>query len=190
MRKISLLEHVSLDGFMAGPNGEMDWIRVSDDMFDAGARITDAADTAIYGRVTYEMMAGYWPTAAEQPGAGRHDIEHARWVNAATKLVFSRTMESSDWANTVFVKDDIASTIEAMRQQPGKNLVLIGSASLAREFIRLGLVDEYWINVNPVVLGGGIPLFPDVGARTDMSLVESIVFGSGVVGLHYEKVTS
>jgi dihydrofolate reductase len=187
MRKVSLLEHVSLDGFMAGPNGEMDWIRADDELFDAGAQVTDAADTAIYGRVTYEMMAGYWPTAGEQPGAGRHDIEHARWVNAATKLVFSRTLESSDWANTVFVKGDIAGTIVAMKQQPGKNLVLIGSVSLAREFIRLGLVDEYWINVNPVVLGGGMPLFPDTGARTDMTLVGSTVFASGVVNLHYER---
>ncbi len=189
MRKVALLEHISLDGFMAGANGEMDWIRVDEEIFDAVGRVTDAADTAIFGRTTYQMMQSYWPTAGEQPGASRHDVDHARWVNAATKLVFSRTLDQSDWANTVFVKDDIAGTIANMKEQAGKDMVLIGSVSLAREFIRLGLVDDYWINVNPVVLGGGMPLFPDVGARSNLKLVESTTFPSGVVGLHFEKAT-
>ena len=175
---------------MAGPNGELDWIHVDSEMFDAGARVTDAADTAIFGRTTYQMMASYWPTAGEQPGASKHDVNHSRWINAATKLVFSRTLDSSDWANTTFVKDDIAGTIGRLRQEPGKDLVLIGSASVARQFIRLGLVDDFWINVNPVVLGGGMPLFPPEGARSNLRLVESTVFGSGVAGLHYEKDAS
>jgi dihydrofolate reductase len=190
MRKVTMLEHVSLDGFMAGPNGEMDWIHVDEEMFDAGLRLTDAADTAIFGRATYQMMQSYWPTAADRPGASRHDVAHGRWINAATKLVFSRTLQASDWQNTTFVSGDVAATIEGMKQQPGKNLVLIGSAGLARQFIALGLVDEFWINVNPVVLGGGVPLFPGEGKRSDLTLLESVPFASGVIGLHYEKASS
>ena len=186
-RKIVLLEHVSLDGFLAGPNGEMDWIRVDDPaMWDDVKALTDAADTAIFGRTTYEMMESYWPTAGDAPGASQHDIDHSRWLNNSTVIVVSRTLESARWGasgQAQVIKD--TTTLRALKDQPGANMLLIGSASLARECARLGLIDDYQINVNPVILGGGTPLFPQLTTSRTLELVASRTFAGGVVGLHY-----
>jgi dihydrofolate reductase len=186
-RKIVLLEHVSLDGFLAGPNGEMDWIRVDDqEMWDDVKALTDAADTAIFGRTTYEMMESYWPTAGDGPGASQHDIDHSRWLNNSTVVVVSRTLESARWGasgQARVVKDTNA--LRALKDQPGANMLLIGSASVARECARLGLIDDYRVNVNPVILGGGTPLFPQLTTSRTLELVASRTFAGGVVGLHY-----
>lgn len=187
MRKVVLLEHVSLDGFVSGPNGEMDWIRFDDDLVDYFAPLTDNADSVIFGRVTYQMMAGYWPTAAEKPGATRHDIDHARWVNAATKLVFSRTLTELTWRNSRLISEDIGGAMAEIKRQAGRNLMMYGSAALAKEFMQLGLIDEFRLNVNPVILGAGTPLFGKSGP-IDLNLTEAKTFASGVVGLCYNKV--
>lgn len=186
MRQVILLMHVSLDGFVAGPNGEMDWIRFDDELIDDVAALTATADTALFGRVTYEMMAGYWPTAADGPTATKHDIDHARWVNPAPKLVFSRTLDKVGWQNSRIVRDNFAEEIAQLKQQPGKNLLMIGSATTAHSFMRLGLIDEYQINVNPVVLGGGLPLFKDIQAPIRLELSNAKAYRSGVVGIHYK----
>jgi len=186
MRKLILLMHTSLDGFVAGPNGEMDWIRFDEELADYVGKITDIADTALYGRITYEMMESYWPTAAESPAATKHDIEHANWVNNALKIVFSRTLEKTDWKNTMIIKDDIAEKIAEMKNEPGKNLLLIGSASITHVFMQHNLIDEYWINVNPVLLGEGIPLFKNISDRVNLKLMQAKTFDHGVVGLQYE----
>ena len=107
MRKVCLLMHSSLDGFVAGPNGEMDWICFDNELAEYVGKVTDDADTALYGRITYDMMESYWPTAAESPTATKHDIEHANWVNNAVKIVFSRSLEKTDWKNTRIIKDNI-----------------------------------------------------------------------------------
>ncbi len=191
MRKIVLLEHLSLDGYLAGPNGEMDWIRIDDELWDYIGPLTDEADAAVFGRVTYEMMAGYWPTAADQPTATQHDVDHSAWLKKAARIVFSQTLTEAPWGSwggsQVIARVD-PGQIEALKQQPGKNLLLIGSVSLAREFIAQGLIDEYYLNVNPALLGGGKPLFPDAGTRQTLELVGSRTFRSGVVGLHYRAV--
>jgi dihydrofolate reductase len=179
--------HVSLDGFVAGPHGEMDWIRFDGQLVDDVAELTDTADTALFGRVTYEMMAGYWPTAADSPDATKHDIDHARWVNNAPKLVVSRTLESVDWQHSRIVRDDFPAEIARLKQQPGKNLLMIGSTKTAQTFMQLGLIDEYRLNVNPVVLGSGSPLFADTKQQINLQLVSAKMYASGVVGLHYRK---
>jgi len=186
MRKLILLMHTSLDGFVAGPNGEMDWIRFDEELADYVGKITDSADTALYGRITYEMMESYWPTAAESPTATKHDIEHANWVNNALKIVFSRTREKTNWKNTMIIKDDIAEKIADMKNQRGKNLLLIGSASITHVFMQHNLIDEYWININPVLLGEGTPLFTNISDRVNLKLVQAKTFAHGVVGLQYE----
>jgi dihydrofolate reductase len=157
MRKIIWLMHVSLDGFVAGPNGEIDWIYLNDELFEDVENMIDAADTALYGRVTYELMENYWPTAADKPEATKHDIRHANWVNPALKIVFSRTMKKAGWQNTRIVKDHIAEEIAKLKNQPGKNVILFASPTLGSTFMNLGLIDEYWFNVNPIVLGRGKP---------------------------------
>ncbi len=189
MRKVVLLEHVSLDGFVAGPNGEMDWIRVNDEeLWNYVAGLTAAADMALFGRVTYEMMEGYWPTAADAPGADRHAVDHAAWVNPATKLVFSRTLESVKWGtwdNAVLVKDDLPGEVRRLKQESGKNLLLIGSINLAQEFMRRGLIDEYHLNINPVILGAGRRLFEGLESKINLELVETLRIPSGVIAAHY-----
>ncbi|MEO7909564.1 MAG: dihydrofolate reductase family protein [Roseiflexaceae bacterium] len=187
MRNVILLMHVSLDGFVAGPNGEMDWIRFDDELVDDVAELTLTADTALFGRVTYQMMAGYWPTAGDSSDATKHDIDHARWVNNATKLVFSRTLESVEWQNSRIVRDNFPAEIARLKAQPGKNLLMIGSTKTAHTFMQLGLIDEYRINVNPVVLGDGNALFADIKEATNLQLVSAKAYDSGVVGLHYKQ---
>ncbi len=187
MRNVILLMHVSLDGFVAGPNGEMGWIHLDDGLIDYVADLTATADTALFGRVTYQMMEGYWPTAAESATATQHDIDHARWVNPAPKIVFSRTLEQVTWQNSSIVRDHIPEEIARLKGQPGKDLLMIGSASTAHTFMQLGLIDEYRINVNPVVLGGGMPLFPALENPIQLELISAKTFDSGVVGLHYQK---
>ena len=196
MRNVVLLEHMSLDGFVAGPNGEMDWILLDDEMFDDVSKITEDADTALYGRVTYQMMESYWPTAAEQPTATKHDIEHAHWVNNASKIVFSRTLKKTTWNNSRIriIHEQIEEEIKKLKQQPGKDLLMIGSPGIAQTFIQLGMIDVYYINVNPVILGSGIPLFNPGSAGTNpkdrnrnlLKLLESKTYNSGVINLRYE----
>src|SRR5215211_676084 len=137
MRNVILLMHVSLDGFVAGPDRELDWIRFDDQLVDDVTALTDTADTALFGRVTYQMMEGYWPTAAESPTATQHDIDHARWVNHAPKLVFSRTLEKVEWQYSRIVRDNIPEEIARLKQQPGKNLLMIGSTDTTHTFMQL-----------------------------------------------------
>ena len=186
MRKVMLLMHVSLDGFTAGPHSEMEWIAVDDEMWSYVTAITDTADTVIFGRQTYQGMASYWPTAAEQPHATQHDKDHARWVNAAHKLVVSSTLDQVQWQPSTLVKGNIAEEITRLKQQPGKNLLMIGSPKLAQSFLRAGLIDELWLNVNPVVLGSGVPLFAGLEEQIPLKLLGAKTFRSGVIGLHYQ----
>src|SRR5664279_67420 len=127
MRKIVLFMHASLDGFVGGPNGEMDWITVDEEIFDYAGNRTNEADTALYGRVTYQMMESYWPTAAEQPAASKHDIEHSTWYNKVPKVVVSKTMEGADLPNTTIIGDNIPDKIMQLKQQEGKEIIIFGS---------------------------------------------------------------
>lgn len=187
MRRLVLFMHVSLDGFVAGPDGEMDWISVDDEIFEYAGKRTDDADTALYGRVTYQMMESYWPTAAGQPGATKHDIEHSRWYNKVQKIVLSRTMHGANIQNTTIVSNNIPLEIGNIKQKPGKNILIFGSPGAAHSLMQHNLIDDYWLFVNPVVLGKGIPLFNGINDRLKLRLLSSKSFLAGIVGLHYEK---
>jgi dihydrofolate reductase len=186
MRKIVLFMHTSLDGFVAGPNGEMDWINVDDDMFEYAGKRTDEADTALYGRVTWEMMEAYWPTAGDQPAATKHDIEHSRWYNKVAKIILSKKMRGANLPNTTIVSDNAASEISKIKQQPGKDILIFGSPSAAHSLMTENLIDDYWLFVNPILLGQGIPLFTRIKDRVKLKLAATNTFKSGVVCLHYE----
>jgi len=119
MRKTIAFMHVSLDGFVAGLNGEMDWIKVDEEIFDyVGLRISKG-DTALYGRVTYQMMEDYWPTAGDKPEATKHDIEHAKWYNKVHKIVLSKTLKGTDLTNTEIISDNLSDRINEIKQQAG-----------------------------------------------------------------------
>ena len=153
--------------------------------FRLSGKITDGVDTAFYGRVTYDMMESYWPTAAEQPGATRHDIEHGRWYNAAEKIVLS-TKKHAQSDKVQFIDGKLKEEIGRRKHGNGKNIVVFGSPSAVHSLLKEDLIDELWLFVNPVLLGAGIPLFKDVRSRIKLRLLTSKVFSAGVAGLHYQ----
>jgi dihydrofolate reductase len=185
MRKIVVFMHTSLDGFVAGPNGEMDWITVDEEIFDYASGRTNESDTALYGRVTYQMMEAYWPTAADQPGATKHDKEHSAWYNKVLKVVLSKTMKNADLPNTKIISENLSGEIKSLKQQNGKNILIFGSPTAVHSLMKENFIDEYWLFINPVLLGKGIPLFNDIEERKKLKLLENKVFSSGVVCLHY-----
>ena len=144
--------HTSLDGFVAGPDGEMDWIKVDEEMFDFVATMTEQSDTALYGRVTFEMMQSYWPTAGEQPNASKHDKEHSKWYNKVSKIVLSKTIQEAGFPNTKVISDRLSENIHRLKKQEGKNILIFGSHGASQSLLNQGLIDEFWIFVNPIIL--------------------------------------
>ena len=187
MRELVLFVHMSLDGFLAGPNGEMDWINVDQEIFDYVGQRVNRTDTALYGRKTYEMMQAYWPTAADQPDATKHDIEHARWYAGVSKVVLSHTLKGTTIPNTTVIADHLGEQITALKQTSGSEILIFGSPTAAHALMAAGLIDGYWLFVNPVVLGQGIPVFQDVRTRETLSLTASHIFSTGVASLHYAR---
>ena len=188
MRKVISFMHVSLDGFTTGPNGELEWAIVDEELNPYVDGLFRNVDTALYGRVTYQLMESYWPTVLTDPNASPRDLAHARWVDTVSKIVFSRTLPSVEWKNTRLVKDRIAEEIASLKQQPGLDLMIFGSPRLTHTLMHLDLIDEYRIFLNPIVLGGGIPLFQDIKDWTKLKLLEATTFQAGVIGLHYQAV--
>jgi dihydrofolate reductase len=185
MRKIISFMHISLDGFLAGPNGEMDWIKVDEEIFDhVGKRISEG-DTALYGRVTYQMMESYWPTAADKPTASKHDIEHSKWYSKVHKVVLSKTMKDVVLDKTKFISDDLSDNIHEIKQQAGNDILLFGSPTATHSLMQLNLIDGYWLFVNPIILGQGIPLFTGIKDRIRLELISTRQFTSGVTELNY-----
>jgi dihydrofolate reductase len=181
MRKIIVSEMVSLDGFFARPDGDLDW-HVVDDEFNAFARKQlDEMDTLLFGRVTYEGMASYWPTEA----ALADDPEIAAAMNRLPKVVFSRTLNALEWSNSQLARGDIAEEIRRLKAQPGKDMAIFGSGEIVSALTRKGLIDEYRLFVCPVVLGSGKPLFARLSDTLNLRLLNSQPFASGVVLLYY-----
>jgi dihydrofolate reductase len=190
MRNLIFFMHTSLDGFVAGLNGEMGWINLDEAMFDFVATMTAQADTALYGRVTYEMMQSYWPTAGQQPNATKHDIEHSDWYNNVSKVVLSKTIQETGLHNTKVIGDQLSDNINKLKQSRNggrKNIIIFGSPGASQSLLNEGLIDEFWLFVNPIILGQGMPLFKDITGTTKLKLVESKTFGCGVIALHYKK---
>jgi dihydrofolate reductase len=185
MRKLVLFMHVSLDGFVAGINGEMDWINVNEEMFEVAGQQTKEADTALYGRATYQMMESYWPTAGDQPGASKHDVEHSAWYNKVQKVVLSKTMKDHHQTNTKIISENTGDEIRKLKQEAGKNILVFGSPTAVHSLLEENLIDEYWLIINPILLVDGIPLFKKIRGRINLTLVSSKVFASKVVCLHY-----
>lgn len=177
--------HLSLDGFVAGRNGEMNWIKVNEEIFDQVGKRVSQTDTALYGRVTYEMMQNYWPTAGDEPGASKHDIEHSKWYNKAHKLVLSKTMKGSDQPNTTIISDNLSKEINEIKQEAGSEILVFGSPTATHSLIEQNLIDGYWLFVNPIILGQGIPLFTDIKDRIKLKLLGTHQFDCGVTELNY-----
>ncbi|MFF3485082.1 dihydrofolate reductase family protein [Streptomyces sp. NPDC002701] len=186
MRKIILSMSVSLDGFFEGPNREIDWHLVDEELHQHLNERIGALGGFLTGRVSHELMAAYWPTADQDPEAPAVVREFAAIWRDMPKVVYSRTLERAEWNATV-VREVAPDVIRALKEQPGGDLA-VGGAELAAEFRRHDLIDEYTIYVHPVLIGRGRPLFRDTDALAALRLVESRVFGNGVVLLHYVRV--
>lgn len=185
MRKVISFMHISLDGFVAGPNGEMDWINVDEEIFDHVEKRIGKGDIALYGRVTYDMMESYWPTAADKPNASKHDIEHSRWYANVHKLVLSRSMKGSDLINRTIISDNLSDSINNIKQKGDKEILLFGSPTATHALIKKNLIDGYWLFVNPIILGQGIPLFNDIKEKVKLELASTRPFSCGVTELNY-----
>jgi dihydrofolate reductase len=185
MRKLISFMHISLDGFVAGPKGEMNWITVDQEIFDHVGKRIGEGDTALYGRVTYEMMENYWPTAGDKPGASKHDIEHSKWYSKVHKVVLSKTMKEEPATNKEVISDNLSERINKIKQQPGKDILVFGSPTATHSLIQQNLIDGYWLFVNPIILGRGIPLFVDIKEKIKLKLLTTRQFSSGVTELNY-----
>ncbi len=182
MRKVFLFDLVSVDGLFEGPNADISWHNVDAEFNDFAIQQLDELDTLLFGRVTYELMASYWPT----PAAVQDDPVVAGKMNGATKFVFSRTLDRADWENTRLVRDNAAEEVARLKQQPGKDIGIFGSSDLAVSLMPKGLIDEFRIMVNPVVLSDGKRLFQGLSERHRLRLVNLRRFRSGNVLLFYE----
>ena len=185
MRKLIYSMGVSLDGFIAGPGGEIDWSAPDEELHRFHNQQTRELGAHLCGRRLYGVMR-YWETADQSPLTPEHELEFARIWKKLPKIVFSRTLERVE-GNARLVRDGLAEEVVRLKQQPGKDLA-VGGAGLASTLIQLGLIDEYRLFVSPVVLGAGTPYFPALDARIDLELVETQTFGSRVVYVRYRRV--
>jgi dihydrofolate reductase len=184
MRKIFGFIMTTLDGYYEGPDQEFGFWVSDEELDEFAVEQLDEADTLLFGRVTYEGMAAYWPT----PGAERDDPAVAARMNRLAKVVVSRTLDAAEWSNTRVIGDNVAEELTTLKQQPGKDLAILGSSDLTAGLMRMGLVDEVRIMVNPVVLGAGKSVFRTAGGRIGLTLLRSRAFKSGNVLLSYEPV--
>ena len=181
MRKLTLFNLMTLDGFFAGPNGEIDWHHVDEEFNEFAIEQLNTIGALIFGRVTYQLMAAYWPT----PEAIASDPIVAGKMNDLPKFVFSKTLSEVGWGNTRLVNGDAVQEATRLKGQAGDDLFIFGSANLAATFARAGLIDEYRIMVNPVVLGTGQPLFQGLDIRLELNLLDMRKFDNGNVLLYY-----
>ncbi|MDD3825193.1 MAG: dihydrofolate reductase family protein [Anaerolineae bacterium] len=185
MRKIIYSLMVSLDGYIAGPDGDLDWATVDRELHEYVNDQERNVDTHLYGRRTWEVMSEFWPTAGEDPTLPDFEAEYARIWIGMDKLVFSRTLDHVE-GNARLVPEFRPDEIRRLKEQPGKDMAVAG-AELAATFMRHGLVDQIELYVHPVLLGGGKPMFRSLAQPRHLRLVSAHTFGSGVVHLCYEN---
>jgi dihydrofolate reductase len=187
MRKLIYWMSVSLDGFVEGPNRDIEWTAPDEELHTFFNEQAREIDTFIYGRRLYEIMAGYWPTADTNPSARPHEVEFARIWKDTPKIVFSKTLESVEW-NTTLVRDNVVEEVTRLKQEGDRNMS-VGGPTTASGLIKHGLIDEYRLFVFPVVVGRGTPYFPALDQPIKLRLVETRSFGMGVVYLRYQPAT-
>lgn len=185
MRKLILNVHTSLDGFVANAGGDLDGFDASDENLGFVNKITETADAALFGRISYQLLEAFWPHADKRPGATANEIAYSNWYNKAEKIVLSRTLAGAGLKNTLIIKDRIAEEIAGIKQKPGKDILIFGSPSVFQLLFQLDMVDGYWVFVNPVIFGKGVPLFTVTDKNKKLRLCETRSFQNGEVALYY-----
>jgi dihydrofolate reductase len=185
MPRLIVFNNVTVDGYFAGINSDMRWAHRDTQDAEYHAFVAGNASSGgqlLFGRVTYEMMASYWPT----PMALKNDPEVAQGINRLSKVVFSRTLNSATWSNTRLVKSDMLAEVRKMKKEPGKDMAILGSGSLVAQLGQAGLIDEFQVMVNPIVLGKGRSMFDGLENRLNLKLAQTRAFKNGNVLLSYE----
>jgi dihydrofolate reductase len=186
MRKLKLQVQISVDGFICGPNGEMDWLTWSwnDDIKNYVTEITDSVDTILLGRKMAPGFIGHWTNVLTNPSDESYPF--AKKMIDKPKVVFTKTLDRSEWENTTLAKGELADEIKKLKDQPGKDIIVYGGAGFDSSLIKEKLVDELHLFMNPAVIGEGLPIFKNISAKQGFKLVKSIPFECGIVLLHYE----
>jgi dihydrofolate reductase len=188
MRKLIVFNHVTLDGYFTGANGDMGWAHAGNDDAEFNAFVADNASGGgqlLLGRTTYELFSSYWPT----PAAFRNAPIVAEGMNNMSKIVFSRTLDKASWRNTKLLKGDLVSEVRKLKSEPGNGMAILGSGTIVSQLAPAGLIDEYQVVVNPIVLGKGRPLFDGIEKTLNLKLNKTRAFGNGKVYLCYEPVS-
>ena len=184
MRKIIVFNHISLDGYFVDKIGQMNWAHSAPQDQEWNAFVSENAKgnaIFLFGRITYELMAGFWPT----PVAHQNMPEVAASMNKTPKLVFSRELEKLEWQNAELAKGELVSEMRKLKQQPGDNFVIFGSGTIVAQLAEAGLIDEYQLVVNPIALGAGRTLFEGLNSSLNLKLTKSRAFSNGNVLLWY-----
>lgn len=184
MRKLTVFNFITLNGFYAGPGGDISWNQHGPEQNEHAENGLQGNSILLFGRVTYQMMAGFWPTSQ----AMQQMPEVAEGMNKAEKIVFSNTLRKADWNNSRIISGDIGKAIRELKATDGKDLTILGSGSIVSLFSDLGLIDAYQIMINPVALGQGTPIFHDIKKQLNLKLTNSAILKNGIVVLDYEPV--
>lgn len=185
MRKIILIAHSSLDGFVARVDGSFEGFPVDDENLAFVCSLTNAADAALFGRVSFQLLDKYWPKAYSIPDNSKPQIDFSNWYNKAEKIVVSKTCKDKPSGNYIFIEHDMEAGIAALQQLPGRDILLFGSPTLASALLKAQLIDSCWIFVNPVFFGQGIPLFRGTVEFTRLELLSIHPFRNGETAMHY-----
>ena len=194
MRKVILFMHVSLDGYVCGTHGEMDWVTINDWELDKymGSDLLKTTDTMLLGRELYRGFEQAWPPMATNQDSPKDLVEFANWIIDSPKIVFSKTEQALPWKSSkqilVRSNDDIVNAVIKLKQEQGGDMVLFGGAGMAQSFVQLNLIDEFRIKLEPTILGNGKPLFQNILQKRKLKLTQSKAFDSGVIAIYYEKV--
>ena len=183
MQKLIVFNHVSLDGYFVDANNEMSWAKSEANDAEWNAFVAENAKgdgTLVFGRVTYEMMASFWPT----PIADQHHPDVAKRMNEMPKVVFSRKLGKASWQNTRLMKGELATEVRKLKQEAGGGMAILGSGTIVAQLAQAGLIDEYQVVINPIILGKGRTMFE--GAKLNLKLTKSRAFGNGNVVLWYQ----
>ncbi|MCA9837322.1 MAG: dihydrofolate reductase [Trueperaceae bacterium] len=187
MRKLISFLHSSVDGFVQSKEPwDLGWISYDKDLEAYAREVLSTADTVLWGRVTYLGMYSYWPSVPANPESSQHERDHAAWIEKTAKVVVSTTLDKAEWNNSRLIKDNLETEIVKLKQQEGKDIVILGSPGLTHSLTQLGSIDEYRMTLNPVALGSGVPLFNPLAQRLKLKLVQTKTFDSGALGLHYQ----
>lgn len=186
MRKIKVFNMVSADGYFAGSDGNIDWHVVDDEFNKYAVEVLKNVDTILFGRVTYDLFESYWPGALTDPATGKDDLAIAKSIDDATKIVFSKKHKDLKWRNSRLLTEINAPEIQALKEQPGKDIIIYGSGTIVQQLTNLGLIDEYNLMVAPVILGAGKSMFAGVN-QTALKLLSTKTFHNGNVLLTYQK---